>query len=120
MSDAKAKQQAGPAAIPPVKGVAANIQKNAPGQAQPNSTQKGVVGLSTAPVPVPQESTVNNSPNPQANIPSGLVFNVKVLNGKNIRGAKGEHVNSFIRIQFADFDYKDVNVFCILLHQFIQ
>ncbi|KAH6572162.1 hypothetical protein BASA50_005685 [Batrachochytrium salamandrivorans] len=30
-----------------------------------------------------------------------------VINATNIRGAKGEHVNSFIRTQFADFDYKD-------------
>eukprot|EP00842_Homolaphlyctis_polyrhiza_P007011 jgi/Hompol1/89/HPOL_005219-RA len=34
----------------------------------------------------------------------------KVLNAVNIRGSKGEHVNSFMRAQFADFDYKDTTI----------
>ena len=104
MSDAKTKQQAGSAPTVQVKGTASNIPKNAPGQAQPNSAQKGAVGLSNA----AEAAVVNTSSIPEATIPSGLVFNVKVLSGKNIRGAKGEHVNSFVRIQFADFEYKDV------------
>ncbi|KAJ3116253.1 hypothetical protein HDU96_010110 [Phlyctochytrium bullatum] len=36
-----------------------------------------------------------------------VVLSIRVLGAKNIRGAKGEHVNSFVRVQFADFDYKD-------------
>ena len=37
-----------------------------------------------------------------------VTMTIRVIGGKNIRGAKGEHVNSFVRVQFADFDYKDV------------
>ncbi|KAJ8327947.1 hypothetical protein QVD99_006319 [Batrachochytrium dendrobatidis] len=43
----------------------------------------------------------------EASISESLVMTIRVVNGVNIRGAKGEHVNSFIRTQFADFDYKD-------------
>ncbi|KAJ3416941.1 Cilia- and flagella-associated protein 70 [Chytridiales sp. JEL 0842] len=42
---------------------------------------------------------------------SGTVtLSIKVNGARNIRGAKGEHVNSFVRVQFADFDYKDSHV----------
>lgn len=36
-----------------------------------------------------------------------ITMTVRVFNAVNIRGSKGEHVNSFVRAQFADFDYKD-------------
>ncbi|KAI8929249.1 hypothetical protein BC831DRAFT_6458 [Entophlyctis helioformis] len=39
-----------------------------------------------------------------------LVMTIKVINAVNIRGSKGEHVNSFIRAQFADFDFKDTSI----------
>ncbi|KAI9204949.1 uncharacterized protein BJ171DRAFT_423701, partial [Polychytrium aggregatum] len=35
---------------------------------------------------------------------------IRVISARNIRGVKGEHVNSFVRVQFADFDYKDSQV----------
>ncbi|KND04050.1 uncharacterized protein SPPG_01495 [Spizellomyces punctatus DAOM BR117] len=37
----------------------------------------------------------------------GILLTIKVLSAKNIKGAKGDHVNSFVRVQFADFDYKE-------------
>ncbi|KAJ3268376.1 hypothetical protein HDU76_011438, partial [Blyttiomyces sp. JEL0837] len=44
-------------------------------------------------------------------VPAGSVLlTVKVPSAKNVRGAKGEHVNSFIRVQFADFDFKESTV----------
>ncbi|KAJ3168634.1 Cilia- and flagella-associated protein 70 [Geranomyces variabilis] len=36
-----------------------------------------------------------------------LVLTVKVLSARNIRGAKGDKVNSFVRVQMADFDFVD-------------
>ncbi|KAJ3196420.1 Cilia- and flagella-associated protein 70 [Irineochytrium annulatum] len=39
--------------------------------------------------------------------PDDLIFTIKVVSAKNVRGAKGDHVNCFMRVQFADFDYKD-------------
>ena len=33
---------------------------------------------------------------------------VKVVKASHLRGSKGEHLNSFVRVQFADFDYKEV------------
>jgi hypothetical protein len=38
---------------------------------------------------------------------SPAVLSIKVLNARNIKGSKPT-VNSFVRIQFADFDHKDV------------
>jgi len=38
---------------------------------------------------------------------SGMVMNIKVIRAKNIKGLKGDRVNSFVRVQFSDFDYKD-------------
>ncbi|KAJ3155384.1 Cilia- and flagella-associated protein 70 [Geranomyces michiganensis] len=36
-----------------------------------------------------------------------LVLTVKILSARNIRGAKGDKVNSFVRVQMADFDFVD-------------
>lgn len=36
-----------------------------------------------------------------------VTFTIKIGQAKNIRGTKGEKVSSFVRVQFADFDYKD-------------
>lgn len=37
-----------------------------------------------------------------------VVLTIKVKGASNVRGSKGEHVNSFVRVQFADFDYREV------------
>lgn len=47
---------------------------------------------------------------PVQHIEGGVVLTIKILSARNIRGAKGEKVNSFVRVQFADFDYKDVSM----------
>jgi hypothetical protein len=39
-----------------------------------------------------------------------ITMNIKVTSGKNIRGSKGEHVNSMIRVQWSDFDFKDSSI----------
>lgn len=49
----------------------------------------------------PEVFTVHDSP---------LQMTIKVLQATNIKGSKGEHVNSYIRSQFADFDFKDSNI----------
>jgi hypothetical protein len=36
-----------------------------------------------------------------------VILSILVSKGKGIKGAKGEHVNSFVRVQYADFDYTD-------------
>jgi hypothetical protein len=33
-----------------------------------------------------------------------------VVQATNIKGSKGEHVNSLVRTQFADFDFKDTTI----------
>jgi len=38
-------------------------------------------------------------------------IHIKVVRAKNIKGLKGDRVNSFVRVQFSDFDYKDVMFF---------
>jgi hypothetical protein len=40
-----------------------------------------------------------------------ITLKIKVIQASNLRGSKGEHLNSFIRVQFADFDFKDVGPF---------
>lgn len=40
--------------------------------------------------------------------PSPIVLNIKVLQATNCKGSKSS-LNSFIRVQFADYDYKDVS-----------
>jgi hypothetical protein len=42
---------------------------------------------------------------------SGVTLTIKVSSAKNIKGSKGEHVNSLVRVQFADFDFKDACFF---------
>ena len=37
-----------------------------------------------------------------------VTLHIKVVQATNIKGSKGDHVNSFVRVQFADFDFKDV------------
>lgn len=44
-------------------------------------------------------------PNSASNSSTNLRF--KVINGKNIKGSKGEHSNLLVRVQFADLDFKD-------------
>ncbi|KAI8911084.1 hypothetical protein EDD86DRAFT_246421 [Gorgonomyces haynaldii] len=39
-----------------------------------------------------------------------VTMTIKVLSASNIKGSKGEHVNSFVRVQFADYDYRDTTV----------
>lgn len=39
---------------------------------------------------------------------SDITMTVKVIGGKHLKGSKGEHVNSLVRVQFADYDFKDV------------
>ena len=40
---------------------------------------------------------------------NSVLFGVKVLQVRNIRGSKGEHINSFVKIQFAEYETKDVS-----------
>ncbi|KAJ3217632.1 Cilia- and flagella-associated protein 70 [Clydaea vesicula] len=39
-----------------------------------------------------------------------VILSVKILAGKGIKGLKGEHVNTFIRVQFSDFDFSDSQI----------
>lgn len=41
-------------------------------------------------------------------VDNSVTLTIKVVQATSIKGAKGEHVNSFVRTQFADFDFKDV------------
>ena len=41
--------------------------------------------------------------------PNPIVLNIKVLQASNCKGSKAS-LNSFIRVQFADYDYKDVSL----------
>ncbi|KAJ3142012.1 Cilia- and flagella-associated protein 70 [Physocladia obscura] len=53
-------------------------------------------------------STANEQTNSLAEIPQGSVLlAIKIGKGSNIRGAKGEKVNSFLRVQMSDFDFKE-------------
>jgi hypothetical protein len=36
-----------------------------------------------------------------------VILNVRVSTAKNVRGTKGDRINSFVRVQFSDFDFKD-------------
>lgn len=42
---------------------------------------------------------------------SDVTLTVTVKRAKNLKGSKGDKLNSFVRVQFADFDYKDVSRF---------
>jgi hypothetical protein len=44
---------------------------------------------------------------PAATEEEEVILSILVSKGKGIKGAKGEHVNSFVRVQYADFDYTD-------------
>jgi hypothetical protein len=59
---------------------------------------------------VPQTLQINSLETVQSGDPP-LQMTIKVVNAANIKGSKGEHVNSMIRSQFADFDFKDSTVF---------
>jgi hypothetical protein len=37
-----------------------------------------------------------------------IILTVKVLGAKHLKGSKGDHINSLVRVQFADYDFKDV------------
>jgi hypothetical protein len=41
---------------------------------------------------------------------SDIIMTVKVLGAKYLKGSKGDHINSLVRVQFADFDFKDVGM----------
>jgi hypothetical protein len=41
---------------------------------------------------------------------SKSVLNIRIPRAKNLRGSKGEKINSIVRAQFSDFDYKDSDV----------
>jgi hypothetical protein len=43
----------------------------------------------------------------QAPAQEDVTLSILVSKGKGIKGAKGEHVNTFVRVQYADFDYTD-------------
>ena len=47
-------------------------------------------------------------------------LHIKVLGAKHIKGTKGEHVNSLVRVQFADFDFKDVIIFLMTLIEYLS
>ena len=38
-----------------------------------------------------------------------------MVQARNIKGSKGDKVSSFVRVQFSDFDYKDVKFLLLLL-----
>lgn len=40
--------------------------------------------------------------------PNSVLLSIKIKEARNIRGSKGEHVSSLFRVQFADYDFKDV------------
>ena len=46
---------------------------------------------------------------PEKDQASRVTLNVRVLRARNLRGTRGEKVNSIVRAQFADFDTKDVS-----------
>ncbi|KAJ3022692.1 Cilia- and flagella-associated protein 70 [Thoreauomyces humboldtii] len=57
--------------------------------------------------PQAASSTVDEASHGHSDEPTSLLLTVKVLSARNIRGAKGDKLNSFVRVQVADFDYVD-------------
>jgi hypothetical protein len=70
---------------------------------------KQPVGLNPLKQTVSQTFPINSHETVQIGDPP-LEMTIKVIHAANIKGSKGEHVNSMIRSQFADFDFKDSNV----------
>ena len=71
--------------------------KNAKNDSRPGSAQ--APGKITA-TPIADDSQKGSS-KPE------LTLSIKVLSAKNIKGSKGDKSSTIVRIQFADFDYKD-------------
>ncbi|KAJ3214771.1 Cilia- and flagella-associated protein 70 [Dinochytrium kinnereticum] len=70
-------------------------------------------GASTAPSnPMTGKGTLEEMDGAQISASSEdcVVLSIRVISARNVRGAKGEHVNTFVRVQFADFDFKDSQV----------
>ncbi|KAI9002325.1 hypothetical protein BC832DRAFT_114900 [Gaertneriomyces semiglobifer] len=56
------------------------------------------------------EAVAKEEGSPADHATGDLVLTVKVIGAKGIKGAKGDRVSSFVRVQFADFDYKESSV----------
>ncbi|KAJ3008042.1 UNVERIFIED_CONTAM: Cilia- and flagella-associated protein 70, partial [Siphonaria sp. JEL0065] len=94
---------------------AASLSSNATANAS-SSTNNASPGLNTAvdaSLAAANASNIGTNPNQNSvdkdkDIPQGSVqIAIRIGKAANIRGAKGEKVSSFIRVQVADFDYKD-------------
>ncbi|KAI8618763.1 hypothetical protein BC830DRAFT_1107404 [Chytriomyces sp. MP71] len=103
MSD-KAKSQLAAASAANAKqttnasGAGTKAQTPVPPMPAPNNAQAGATN-------VPASSAENVEP---IQIPPGsIALVIKVGKAQNIRGGKGEKVSSFIKVQLADFDYKE-------------
>ena len=106
--------------LPPVNPTATTISNNNTSNTQ-NIPSSIVDDTDNSMVSSNAESGPSAPSIPVKVIPEGSVeLVIKVQNAKNIRGLKGEHVNSFIRVQFADFDYKDVINYIYLLYAFFS
>ncbi|KAI9363935.1 hypothetical protein DFJ73DRAFT_810162 [Zopfochytrium polystomum] len=88
---------------------ATSSQNAAPSDSSPTAPAQGTAGGLPAP-----GGRLNHGFDGDAGGPAGgtvsdgnVVLTIKVAGARNIRGVKGEHVNSFVRVQFADFDYKE-------------
>ncbi|KAJ3297860.1 Cilia- and flagella-associated protein 70 [Borealophlyctis nickersoniae] len=98
MSDAATRTKSKP---PTSKGSAAG--------AAPTSKEGQRPSVVAPPVVPPQPSQEDQPPATQ--VEGGVTLTIRVISAKNIKGAKGDRVNSFVRVQFADFDYKESPVF---------
>ncbi|KAI8838398.1 hypothetical protein BC829DRAFT_447402 [Chytridium lagenaria] len=96
MSDSKKNpQQPPPTAAPPPSKPLTSKTGTAP---MPPTTSGGIMGKLED-----MDGTLMGGVNGE----DSVVLTVRVVAARNVRGAKGEHVNTFMRVQFADFDYKD-------------
>ncbi|KAI9339399.1 hypothetical protein BDR26DRAFT_837865 [Obelidium mucronatum] len=75
--------------------------------ANSNSASKAPTPLPPAPAPAPNTEKEKEKEKEKDVPPGSVLLSIRIGKALNIRGAKGEKVSSFIRVQVADFDYKD-------------
>ncbi|KAI8835610.1 hypothetical protein BJ741DRAFT_607390 [Chytriomyces cf. hyalinus JEL632] len=107
MSDAKTKAQLAPSASKQTPQPGAKAQTPQPPNPAANTATAAAAASASVPANASGETACELGPD-MGVIPAGSIgLVIKVGKAANIRGAKGEKVSSFIKVQMADFDYKE-------------
>ncbi len=93
-----------------------NLNKTSSSASLVNSSKTNIAVKDKAPVKGPAPPVNSNGKSlPQGGLeevtsPNALRMTIRVLQARNLKGSKGDKVSSFARVQFADFDYKEVRL----------